>query len=458
MSDPGQKALFFSFSSGLAIGVGACYLAYSFRNALAARKGAVPVSGEQQAQKQQALAPGSVRRFQEDEVITEQLTRNIQFFGVEKQQHIADSFVIVVGLGGVGSHAAHMLLRSGVGKLRLIDFDQVTVSSLNRHAVATRQDVGIPKATCLGTHFKQIMPEAELECLVQMYTADQEEQLLAGNPTFVLDAIDNIDTKVALVAACKRRGIPVLSVAGAGAKADPTRLHVVDIWESSCDALAKALRYRLRMEHGIEAGVPVLLSTEKPRCKLVASEEVMAAPADYQVVPNFRVRTIPVLGTTPSAFGMAAAGWILCQLADAPFETTPIIRLMGKQYEAQLDQLRQREASRFGDRCPPLPIDMDDIIYMLRELWRGRSAKEGEAPSVPGGDKGLMRATSHLCLTRWDVTKPATVDNLVLLSHEEADEHDAQQDLNPGSRPEGDPVFVKRVERVLDKARREHYY
>lgn len=63
---------------------------------------------------------------------------------------------------GVGSHAAHLLLRSGVGKLRLVDFDQVTLSSLNRHAVATRQDVGIPKATCLQRHFQQIMPEVGL--------------------------------------------------------------------------------------------------------------------------------------------------------------------------------------------------------------------------------------------------------------------------------------------------------
>jgi tRNA A37 threonylcarbamoyladenosine dehydratase len=72
-------------------------------------------------------------------------------------------------LQGVGSHAAHLLLRSGVGKLRLVDFDQVTLSSLNRHAVATRQDVGIPKATCLQRHFQQIMPEvrhqAAWQCL-----------------------------------------------------------------------------------------------------------------------------------------------------------------------------------------------------------------------------------------------------------------------------------------------------
>ena len=85
-----------------------------------------------------------------DDVVAEQLTRNVQFFGLEGQSKICDSFVVVVGLGGVGSHCAHMLLRAGVGRLRLVDFDQVSLSSLNRHCLATREDVGTPKSACLG--------------------------------------------------------------------------------------------------------------------------------------------------------------------------------------------------------------------------------------------------------------------------------------------------------------------
>jgi hypothetical protein len=165
-------------------------------------------------------APGAgLRDYLRDDVLSEQLTRNIQFFGTAGQDKIVNSFVVVVGLGvsrvralwaararaacmahqliahththpsprpralspqnprsalpmpltrrslrhpapqGVGSHAAHLLLRSGVGKLRLIDFDQVTVSSLNRHALATREDVGISKAACLEKHFRRILPE-----------------------------------------------------------------------------------------------------------------------------------------------------------------------------------------------------------------------------------------------------------------------------------------------------------
>ncbi|KAL6763247.1 hypothetical protein V8C86DRAFT_2497247 [Haematococcus lacustris] len=441
-------------SLGAAAGAAVCFLALR-----QARSHAVPAPASAGCDARPAHVPtcASVRRFREDEILTEQLTRNIQFFTADNQQRVADAFVIVVGLGGVGSHAAHMLLRSGVGRLRLVDFDLVTLSSLNRHAVATREDVGTPKATCLAKHFTRIMPEAEVEACVHMYTAEAEASLLAGQPSFVLDAIDNIDTKVALVAACKRRGLPVLSVAGAGAKADPTRLHVVDIGESSNDPLAKALRLRLKRDHGISWGVPVLLSTEKPRCKLVASEEMMASGnlADFQVVPNFRVRTIPVLGTTPAAFGMAAAGWMLCQLAGMPFETTPIMILEGRQYDDQLALLAEREMNRWGSACPPLPVDRDDVVYLLRELWRGFSAKAGPPPRIPGGDKGLKRATGHLCLTRWDASKPAHVDNLVLLTFEEADAHDATSLVELRLR---DPEYCERVERVLTKARNEHYY
>jgi len=130
----------------------------------------------------------------DDDILTEQFTRNIQFFGEAGQRAIAGAFVVVVGVGGVGSHAAHLLLRSGVGKLRLIDFDQVTLSSLNRHAVATREDVGTSKVEALASHFREICPETEVEAVNAMYEQGAEDELLGGDPDWVVDCIDNIDT------------------------------------------------------------------------------------------------------------------------------------------------------------------------------------------------------------------------------------------------------------------------
>lgn len=437
--------------AGAAVSAASLYYIYRSQQLAAPRHPPAAVAASSQPA---ATHTASLKDFENDEILAEHLTRNVQFFGIEKQKAIASSFVVVIGLGGVGSHAAHLLLRSGVGKLRLVDFDQVTLSSLNRHAVATRQDVGIPKATCLQRHFQQIMPEAEVEAVVSMCTADNIEQLLSGQPDFVLDAIDNIHTKVALLAACKQKGIPVLCVAGAGAKADPTRLRIVDISESSIDPLARAVRHKLRRECGIPGGIPVLLSTEKPRCQLVSMVDMAEGnPLDYQIVPNFRVRTIPVLGTAPAIFGMAAASFILCQLAGSPFYGEPIIQLTGQQYDRALMRLQQREEEVFGS-SEDLPVDRDDIILLLREVYRGFSAR-ADRQVLPGGDKGLMRNTAHLHFTRWDAAKPPTVDNLVLLKAEEAEQHDAAglQWLQ-----QQEPEFVKKVERLLDVVRAQVMY
>lgn len=155
----------------------------------------------------------------DESLVQEQLARNYAFFGDAKMANIRKAFVIVVGLGGVGSHAAHILARTGVGKIRIIDFDQVTLSSLNRHAVATQEDVGIPKAVCLKNHLAQICPFVDVEIAVELFNLDAAPRLLAGDPDWVLDCIDNIDTKVELLTYCYDNRIPVVSSMGSGTKA-----------------------------------------------------------------------------------------------------------------------------------------------------------------------------------------------------------------------------------------------
>ena len=182
----------------------------------------------------------------DESLIREQLSRNYSFLGEEGMTAIRNSFVIVVGAGGVGSWAALMLLRSGVSKLRLIDFDQVSLSSLNRHACATLEDVGRPKVVCCAEKFAQIAPWAKLEAWVELFRGDEAERLLGGNPTYVVDAIDNIDTKVDLLRFCAERKIKVISSMGAGAKSDPSRVQISDISVTSEDPLARSVRRRLR--------------------------------------------------------------------------------------------------------------------------------------------------------------------------------------------------------------------
>ncbi|KAJ8471888.1 hypothetical protein OPV22_026231 [Ensete ventricosum] len=409
----------------------------------------------------------------EDEVVCEQLTRNIQFFGTEFQKKVSQSYVVVIGLGGVGSHAAAMLLRSGVGRLLLVDFDQVSLSSLNRHAVANRDDVGTPKAICLQKHFAAIFPECIVEARVQLYDPSSEEEILSGHPDFVLDCIDNIDTKmmsyvtkvahrkiwlkndrrkeddplVALLAACVRRGLKVLSAMGAGARADPTRIRVADLRESTNDPLSRVVRYRLRKDHGIEGGIPVVFSLEKPKVKLLPFKSVTGEeenPSDYQIVPGFRVRIIPVLGTIPAIFGQVMASYVVTQLSGLHVQTEPVVNLDIDHYQILHNRLLEHEEIIYGSATQVM-VDVEEVMYIVKELWHGRSARD---QSKDVGRK-MWRSVNELMLVRWDKSKPATISNLILLKLNEVDAHESTTiDHIKGEEPE----FYSMVTSVLNQA------
>ncbi|XP_072953558.1 uncharacterized protein [Typha angustifolia] len=383
-----------------------------------------------------------------DEVVSEQLTRNIQFFGIESQRKVTESFVVVIGLGGVGSHAASMLLRSGVGRLLLVDFDQVSLSSLNRHAVATRGDVGIPKAVCLQKHFSEIYPECRIEARVQLYDASSEEEILSGQPDFVLDCIDNIDTKVALLAACVRRGLLVLSAMGAGARADPTRIRIADLRESSNDPLSRAVRYRLRKDYGIEGGIPVVFSLEKPKVKLLPfkmSTGEEENPLDYQIVPGFRVRIIPVLGTIPAIFGQVMASYVVTHLAGIGLQTEPVVSLDLDHYCILHQRLLEHEELTYGS-AEQVMVDVEEVMYVVKELWHGRSARDQSKKDV---GRKMWRSVNELMLVRWDKSRPATVANLILLKFNEADVHES---TTVDHIKEEEPEFYSTVTQRLKKA------
>ncbi|KAM3208658.1 hypothetical protein ACQJBY_063384 [Aegilops geniculata] len=340
-----------------------------------------------------------------DEVVAEQLTRNIQFFGVKSQKKVTESFVVVICLGGVGSHAASMLLRSGVGRFLLVDFDQVSLSSLNRHAVATREDVGTPKAYCLKKHFSLIYPECQIEARVQLYDSSAEDEILSGQPDFVLDCIDNIDTKV---------------------------------------------RYRLKKDHGIEGGIPVVFSMEKPKAKLLpfqgSKEE--ETPSDYQIVPGLRVRIIPVLGTIPAIFGQVMASYVVTQLAQLDFQTEPIVNLDLDHYRVLHHRLLEHEELIYGSAEQVL-VDAEEVMYIVKELWRGRSARD---QNMKDTGRKMWRSVNELMLVRWDKSKPAGVSNLILLKFSEADAHES---TTLDQIKDEEPEFYAMVSRVLKRAETE---
>ena len=379
----------------------------------------------------------------------EQLSRNALFFGPDGMQKLTTAKIAVVGLGGVGSHAAHMLARAGITDLlRLIDFDQVTLSSLNRHAVATLDDVGIPKVEAMRRFFQRVCPKCNVDARVAMYTQEQEVELLGDQKfDFIVDAIDDIATKASLLAYCIKTNTRVISCMGAGGKSDVTRLHIGDLRSASRDPLAAKLRWFLKkMKVDIDCNmfaelVDIVYSSEKTVVPLaeLTDEQKAGTPGEFGTVDNMRVRVLPVLGTMPATMGQAQAAYVLCELGGKPFSPIAGERTGKNVRHKRLQHFKNREAAIRNEHehednnassnepyegriirsknknknndggdadiwVGPAQIDSDDVEYLLGELWRNRCA-------VTGAKLGTI-----LELVRWDLSKPSVCSNLVLMS------------------------------------------
>jgi tRNA threonylcarbamoyladenosine dehydratase len=183
---------------------------------------------------------------------------------------LMNAHVIVFGMGGVGSFAAEALARSGVGKLTLVDFDEICVTNVNRQLHALKGNVGRQKVDAMAERLRLIHPSAEIVPVARFYSAESSDELLSAAPDFVLDAIDNLTAKAHLIATCLRRAIPLVSSMGAAARLDPTRVRTADLSVTHTDPLARHVRKLLRQHHQIEVhegrplGVTAVFSDEAP--------------------------------------------------------------------------------------------------------------------------------------------------------------------------------------------------
>ena len=193
------------------------------------------------------------------------LERTELLLGKEKTDRLRRAHVLVVGLGGVGAYAAEMIARAGVGRMTIADADVVAVSNINRQLVALRSTVGRPKAEVLSERLRDINPALELT-VVDLYIKDEETYALldAAPYDYVVDAIDTLSPKLALIAAAMERRIPLVSSMGAGAKTDPTRMEIADIGRTHHCPLAHMLRKRLH-KIGIRKGFQAVFSPEPMR-------------------------------------------------------------------------------------------------------------------------------------------------------------------------------------------------
>lgn len=402
------------------------------------------------------------------DLILEQLARNRVFLKDDGLKKLRSAFIIVVGCGGVGSHTAAALARSGVSKIRLIDFDQVTLSSLNRHAVATLADVGTPKVHAIRKRLEAITPWVEFDCRNELFSASAADSQLAPldgqKADFVIDAIDNIDSKVALLHYCYSNSIKVISSMGAGAKSDPTRIFIGDISATTDDPLSKSTRVKLR-GLGVHQGIPVVFSSEKwvpGKAELLplSEEEFQKGNVtELGVLQNFRVRILPVLGTMPAMFGLAVANHVMLEISGYPHEYLQA-KSRGKMYEGMLGGLQGQEEKLLrhigvdpvGLR---LPVSVEDVAYLVEEVFHGKSVISGLA--------------NRLVLTRWRKPELNFLDTstakqklsklklneLVVMSREESVKHESLV-LKGDKRPE--EVYDKDVLDIVTRRFREEEY
>jgi len=232
--------------------------------------------------------------------------------GPQGLDKLRQSTVAVFGLGGVGGFAAEALCRAGVGRLVIVDFDDVCVTNINRQILALDDTVGKSKALVMADRLRKINPAADVVPCKDFYSAESSEFLLSGDYDYVLDAIDHITSKLHLIRTCRERGMPIVSSMGAASKLDPTRIRVADISETHKCRMARIVR-KLLKQQGVEKGVKVVFSTEEyrePAARESICKESCVCPNREDAVFSCRHRRV-ILGSIsyiPAIFGLTMAG------------------------------------------------------------------------------------------------------------------------------------------------------
>jgi tRNA A37 threonylcarbamoyladenosine dehydratase len=172
-----------------------------------------------------------------------------RLYGAAGAARLRDAHVAVIGIGGVGSWAVEALARSAVGRITLIDLDHIAESNTNRQIHALGDSYGQSKVAAMAARVVAINPECEISPIDDFITADNVGQLIAGFDQ-VLDCIDNVNAKAALIAHARRAGMPVITCGAAGGRLDPTRIRQGDLATIAGDPLLAKVRQRLRRDHG----------------------------------------------------------------------------------------------------------------------------------------------------------------------------------------------------------------
>ena len=246
-----------------------------------------------------------------------QFSRTELLFGKEAMERLAASRVAVFGIGGVGGYTVEALARSGIGALDLIDDDRVCLTNINRQLHATRKTVGKYKVDVAAERIAEINPDAQVRTFKTFYVPDTAAQFDFSEYDYIVDAIDTVTGKIALVENADRVGTPIISSMGAGNKLDPTAFEVADIYKTSVCPLARVMRRELK-QRGIKS-LKVVYSKEPA---LTPIDDMTISCREHCICPPGTARKCTqrrqVPGSTafvPSVVGLIIAGEVVKDLS-----------------------------------------------------------------------------------------------------------------------------------------------
>ena len=253
-----------------------------------------------------------------------QFSRTQLLFGPEAMEKLRKSRVAVFGIGGVGGYAVEALVRSGIGGLDLIDHDRFCLTNLNRQLHATRKTIGQYKVDAAEERVHEINPDCTVNTYKTFFLPDTRDQFDFSQYDYVIDAIDTVTGKLALIEAAQAAGTPIICSMGAGNKTDPTAFRVADIYQTSVCPLARVIRNECR-KRGI-GHLKVVYSTEQPTRPL--EDPADSCRSDCACPPETGERTVrrDIPGSVafvPSAAGLIIAGEVVRDLAGYGRNTPP---------------------------------------------------------------------------------------------------------------------------------------
>lgn len=230
-------------------------------------------------------------------------SRTAFLLGEEGMQKLKNATVAVFGLGGVGGYVVEGLARCGIGGLELVDHDTISITNINRQILATRKTVGMDKAEAAKQRVLDIDPDIRVTARKEFFGPDTADRFDFSGYDYVVDAIDTVTGKLALVKAAQDAGVPIISCMGTGNKLDPTKFQIADITKTSVCPLARIMRKECA-KRGIRH-LKVLFSTEDPISPVVTSTEEL--PEGRRALPGS-------VSFVPSVAGLMIAGEVVKDL------------------------------------------------------------------------------------------------------------------------------------------------